>query len=71
MTRKMLTPKLHRAVVTGTKLNYKGSLTIDADLLKASDILKYEHVQVVNISSGTSFENICYQRRKGFRSSKT
>ena len=33
MRRTLLKSKLHRATVTGSDLNYVGSITIDADLL--------------------------------------
>jgi aspartate 1-decarboxylase len=65
MIRKMLKSKLHRAVVTGTKLDYEGSITIDANLLEAADILEYEQVQVVNIFSGARFETYAISGEKG------
>jgi aspartate 1-decarboxylase len=34
MTRKFLKSKNHRAVVTGTDLNYEGSITIDLSFLE-------------------------------------
>ena len=43
--------KIHRATVTQANLNYIGSITIDQDLLEASDIYPYEKVQVVNVSN--------------------
>lgn len=43
--------KIHRATVTEANLNYVGSVTIDADLLDAADILVHEKVQIVNILS--------------------
>lgn len=56
MTFSMLRAKIHRAVVTQAKLNYVGSISIDERLLKASGILEYEKVQVVNVSTGARFE---------------
>ena len=40
ITRTLLKSKIHRATVTDADLHYVGSITIDEDLLKASDILK-------------------------------
>ena len=48
--------KIHRATVTQAELYYEGSLTVDTDLLKASGILPYEKVQVVNVNNGERFE---------------
>ena len=48
--------KIHRAKVTQAELYYEGSLTVDTTLLKASGILPYEKVQVVNVNNGERFE---------------
>lgn len=52
MQRYMLKSKIHRVTVTGTELDYEGSMAIDHDLLDAADILPGEQVQVVNINNG-------------------
>lgn len=56
MTVKMLKSKIHRAVVTDADIDYIGSITVDAELLKAAGIYEYEQVQVVNISNGARIE---------------
>ena len=56
MQRTLLKSKIHRARVTDANLNYEGSLTIDADLMKAADVLPYEQVKVYNINNGARFE---------------
>jgi len=48
--------KIHRARITGTNLDYEGSITIDSSLLTASGIMPHEKVQVVNINNGERFE---------------
>lgn len=48
----MLKSKLHRATVTEANLNYIGSITIDAALMKAGGIYPYEKVEVVNNNNG-------------------
>ncbi|WP_142413156.1 aspartate 1-decarboxylase [Hathewaya massiliensis] len=48
----MLKAKIHRATITEANLNYVGSITIDSALLKASGILEYEKVQIVDINNG-------------------
>jgi aspartate 1-decarboxylase len=56
MRRTMLKSKIHRATITGSDLNYVGSITIDADLLDAADILPHEQVHVVDVNNGARFE---------------
>lgn len=53
MRRTMLKSKIHRATVTATDLEYEGSLTIDADLLAAADILPHEQIHVWDVTNGT------------------
>ncbi|MFH5806173.1 aspartate 1-decarboxylase [Alienimonas sp. DA493] len=55
MRRTLLNAKIHRATVTDADLHYEGSLTIDADLLEAADILPHERVEVYNVTRGTRF----------------
>ena len=40
--------KIHRVTVTGANLDYMGSITIDPDLLSASNIIPGEKVQVLS-----------------------
>jgi aspartate 1-decarboxylase len=56
MRRTLLNAKIHRATVTQADLHYVGSLTIDADLMKAADIVEGEQVQVVDITNGARLE---------------
>jgi aspartate 1-decarboxylase len=51
----MLKSKIHQATLTGTELNYEGSVTIDQDLLEMADMLPGEQVQVLNFSTGARF----------------
>ena len=53
MQRFMLKSKIHRATLTGTELDYEGSIAIDRDLLEAADMLPGEQVQVLNLSNGS------------------
>ena len=53
MMRIMFKSKIHRATVTATDKDYEGSITVDADLLEAADILAYEQVHVWDITRGT------------------
>jgi aspartate 1-decarboxylase len=55
MKRIMLKSKIHRAVLTGTELEYEGSITLDADLLRAAGMLADEQVHVLNMATGSRF----------------
>jgi len=48
--------KIHRVKVTGADLNYIGSITIDEDLMDASNIIQGERVQIVNNDNGERLE---------------
>ncbi len=65
MTISVLKSKLHRAVVTQAELNYVGSVTIDADLMKAAGLYEYEHVHIVNINSGSRIETYVIEGEAG------
>ena len=48
--------KIHRVKITQADLNYIGSITIDENLMEASNIIEGEKVQVVNINNGERLE---------------
>lgn len=48
----MLKAKIHRATLTGTELNYEGSIAVDQTLLELADILPGEQVHVLNLNTG-------------------
>jgi len=48
--------KIHRVSVTEANLNYIGSITIDQDLMDASNIIANEKVAIVNNNNGARFE---------------
>ncbi|MDR1123756.1 MAG: aspartate 1-decarboxylase [Elusimicrobiota bacterium] len=52
----ILKSKIHRAVVTGTEIDYIGSITISQDLMRAAGLLEYEKVHVADIDNGNRFE---------------
>lgn len=65
MERKMLKSKIHRATVTGADLHYEGSITIDKDLMEASDIIPYEAVCVWDVDNGNRFETYAIEGERG------
>ena len=65
MTLTMLKSKIHRATVTQAELDYVGSITVDADLLKSAGILEYEKVLVVDITNGSRLETYTIAGERG------
>lgn len=65
MLRKMMRAKIHRATVTYCDLNYVGSITIDADLLRAADIAPNEAVWVLDLDNGARFETYVIRGEPG------
>ena len=65
MRRTLLKSKIHRATVTGSDLNYVGSITIDADLLDLADIVEHEQVHVVDVNNGARFETYTIAGERG------
>ena len=56
MNRRMLKSKIHRATLTDANVDYEGSITVDAELLAAADILEHEAVWVWDVTNGSRFE---------------
>ncbi len=65
MTRTMLKSKIHRATVTEANVEYEGSISIDADLLKAADILPYESVEVWDCTNGARLRTYAIEGEAG------
>ncbi len=57
--------KIHKVRVTEANLQYVGSITIDEDLMIASNIIEHEKVQVVNINNGERFETYVIKGEAG------
>jgi aspartate 1-decarboxylase len=65
MRRTLFKSKIHRATVTDADLDYEGSVTIDADLLRAADILSYEKVHIWNRTNGSRLETYAIEGPAG------
>ena len=65
MQRQILNGKIHRATVTDAHIDYEGSITIDADLLKAADILPNEKVLIANLTNGARIESYAVSGEPG------
>ncbi|MCS6838308.1 MAG: aspartate 1-decarboxylase [Bdellovibrionaceae bacterium] len=61
----LLKAKIHRATVTGSDLNYEGSIAICPDLIEASGILINEKVEIYNINNGNRFETYVIRGKPG------
>jgi aspartate 1-decarboxylase len=61
----MLKSKIHRATLTGTDLDYEGSITIDPILLEAADILPNEQVHVLNLNNGSRIITYAIEGERG------
>lgn len=53
MTLTILKAKIHTVKVTEANVSYNGSITVDADLLDAAGIQKYEQVYINNAVTGS------------------
>ena len=65
MMRIMMKSKIHRATVTQADLNYVGSVTLDADLMEAADLLEGEQVAIVYITNGARIETYTIAGERG------
>ncbi|MFR9724563.1 aspartate 1-decarboxylase [Streptomyces sp. MS19] len=65
MMRTMFKSKIHRATVTESDLHYVGSVTVDADLMDAADLLPGEQVHIVDIDNGNRLETYVIEGARG------
>lgn len=56
MFREVLKSKLHRAMITGSDVDYEGSIEIPSDLMAAADLWPGEKVLVASITTGARLE---------------
>lgn len=61
----MMKSKIHRVTVTEANLNYVGSITIDAELLRAAEILPGQRVWIVNNNNGERFDTYVIEGEPG------
>jgi aspartate 1-decarboxylase len=65
MMRIMMKSKIHRATVTQADLHYVGSVTLDAALMEAADLLHGEQVAIVDITNGARIETYVIPGTRG------
>ncbi len=61
----VLKSKIHRVKITQAELHYVGSISIDADLLDAANMIEGEKVTVVNVNNGERLETYTIMGERG------
>lgn len=61
----LLKAKIHTVTVTEANVAYNGSITIDADLLDAAGIKKYEQVYINNAINGSRIMTYVLPGKRG------
>lgn len=62
-----LVSKIHRARVTGTSLDYSGSIGIDEEIMKKANLREYQKVEVYNTANGNRFSTYVLSEKPGSR----
>jgi aspartate 1-decarboxylase len=65
MRRTLFKSKIHGATLTGTDLDYEGSIALDRELMEAADLLPSEKVQVLNVATGARLETYVLEAPAG------
>lgn len=65
MTIQVLKSKIHKAKVTEANLHYTGSITIDENLMDASNLIEHEKVHVLNLNNGERMETYVIKGSRG------
>jgi aspartate 1-decarboxylase len=61
----ILKSKIHMVTVTEANLLYVGSVSIDEDLMEASNIIENEKVQVLDLNNGERIETYVIKGKRG------
>lgn len=65
MLRQVLYAKIHRATVTDACIDYEGSITVDANLMEAADLVPGEKVLIANLTNGARIESYIVEGKPG------
>jgi aspartate 1-decarboxylase len=57
--------KIHKVTITGANLHYIGSITIDEDLIDASNLIENEKVHVLDLNNGERLETYVIKGVRG------
>ena len=61
----VLKSKIHKVTITGANLHYIGSITIDEDLIDASNLIENEKVHVLDLNNGERLETYVIKGVRG------
>jgi aspartate 1-decarboxylase len=61
----MLRAKIHRIAVTERDVEYEGSLTLDAGLMRAADLRPFERLEVYDVTNGSRFATYVIEGPEG------
>lgn len=61
----MLKSKIYYATVTEAQLYYKGSITIDEEIIKQANLHEHEKVDVLNLNNGNRIETYVIKGKRG------
>lgn len=64
MMRIMLKSKIYPATITDAQLYYRGSITIDEEIMIKADLLERERVEVLNINNGKRLQTYVIKGKK-------
>ncbi|MDD5583614.1 MAG: aspartate 1-decarboxylase [Candidatus Omnitrophica bacterium] len=64
MLREMLKSKVSYATITDLQLYYKGSITIDEEIMEKADLLEGEKVEVLNLNNGHRLETYAIKGKR-------
>ena len=65
MVRGFLNAKIRDIAITGTYLEYEGSITLDEEYMERAGILPYEEVHVLNVETGARFTTYALKGKRG------
>ncbi|MCX6556236.1 MAG: aspartate 1-decarboxylase [Candidatus Aminicenantes bacterium] len=60
-----LVAKIHRATITGSDINYEGSIAIDEEIMEKANLRVFQQVDVYNINNGARFSTYVLPWRRG------
>ena len=61
----LLKSKIHRAQITGSSLDYEGSLTIALEFMEEVGLLPFERILCSNLANGERFETYAIPGERG------
>ncbi len=65
MMRIILKSKVSYATITDLQLYYKGSITIDEDIMDMADLKEHERVDVLNLNNGVRLQTYVIKGERG------